>query len=46
VSGKAAAFEVDLGSAPVEALEELLDAVTALGVKQCEIGQVLSIAEE
>ena len=36
---KAAAFEVDLGSAPVGAFEELLDAVVALGVKQCEIGQ-------
>jgi hypothetical protein len=40
VSGKDVAFEVDLGSAPVEAFEELLDAVAALGVRQCEIGQV------
>jgi hypothetical protein len=39
-SGEKVAFEVDLGSAPVEAFEELLDAVASLGVKQCEVGQV------
>lgn len=39
VSRNAVTFEVDLGSAPVEAFEELLDAVAALGVKQCQIGQ-------
>jgi hypothetical protein len=33
-------FEVDLGSAPVEAFEELLDAVEALGGRRCEIGDV------
>jgi hypothetical protein len=32
--------ETDLGSAPVEASEELLDAIVALGVKRSEIGQV------
>ena len=39
VSGKMVVFEADLGSAPVEAFEELLDAVASLSVKQCEIGQ-------
>jgi hypothetical protein len=40
VLGKAVAFEVDLGSAPVEALEELLDAIAVTGVKQCVIGKL------
>jgi hypothetical protein len=39
VSGKLVTFETDLGSAPVEAFEELLDAVSTLGLKRCEIGQ-------
>jgi hypothetical protein len=39
LSRKGVKFEVDLGSAPVEAFEELLDAVVAMGVKQCQIGQ-------
>lgn len=40
VSEKTVLFETDLGSAPVEAFEELLDALAALGIKQCEMGQV------
>jgi hypothetical protein len=40
ISGKAVTFEVDLGSAPVEAFEELLDAISALGAKRCEIGKM------
>jgi hypothetical protein len=40
VSGKSVAFEADLGSAPVEAFEELLDAIATLGAKRCEIGQL------
>jgi hypothetical protein len=35
-------FTVDLGSAPVEALEELLDASIALEASHCDIGQPVS----
>jgi hypothetical protein len=40
LSAKVVTFEADLGSAPVEAFEELLDAVAALGNKRCEIGEM------
>jgi hypothetical protein len=35
VEGAAASFEVNLGSAPVEAFEELLDAIAATGATRC-----------
>jgi hypothetical protein len=39
VSDNAVVFSADLGSAPVEAFEELLDAIVALRVSRCQIGQ-------
>jgi hypothetical protein len=39
VSKKMVTFAIDLGTAPVEAFEELLDAVAMLGVGKCQIGQ-------
>jgi hypothetical protein len=41
VDGGWTAFETDLGSAPVEAFEELLDAIAALGVAEVRIGAAL-----
>jgi len=38
VSDGAVTFAVDLGTAPVEAFEDLLDALEIMGVKHCEIG--------
>ena len=38
ISDGAVTFSVDLGTAPMEAFEELLDAVEALGATLCEIG--------
>ena len=45
ISDGAVTFSVDLGTAPVEAFEELLDAVEALGATLCEIGHVDHNAE-
>ena len=38
VSDGAVTFAVDLGTAPVEAFEDLLDALEMMGAKHCEIG--------
>jgi len=38
VSDGTVTFVVDLGTAPVEAFEDLLDALEMMGAKQCEIG--------
>jgi hypothetical protein len=38
VSDGAVTFAVDLGTAPVEAFEDLLDALEMMGAKRCEIG--------
>jgi len=39
VSDGTVTFAVDLGTAPVEAFEDLLDALEMMGAKHCEIGQ-------
>jgi hypothetical protein len=38
VSDGTVTFAVDLGTAPVEAFEDLLDALEVMGAKHCEIG--------
>ena len=45
VTNDAVTFVVDLGTAPVEAFEDLLDAVVALGATLCEIGHIEHTAE-
>ena len=39
VVGDAIEFHLDMGSAPIEAFEEMLDAVAAAGATHCEIGE-------
>jgi hypothetical protein len=38
-SAGAVTFAIDLGTAPVEAFEDLLDALEMMGAQHCEIGQ-------
>jgi hypothetical protein len=38
ISTGAIIFTIDLGTAPVEAFEDLLDALESMGAKHCEIG--------
>ena len=40
VSDGAVTFAVDLGTAPVEAFEDLLDALETMGARRCEIGHL------
>jgi hypothetical protein len=43
IEGDIVQFSIDLGSAPIAAFEELLDAISASGVSLCAIGQVPSV---
>jgi hypothetical protein len=43
VSDGAVTFAVDLGTAPVEAFEDLRDALEMMGAKHCDVGQLVTL---